>query len=289
MSVDVVVFVVHGQSLDLDDCINPYVDNFILNGHKPELLVLDSTAIPAEANAAKESLSRVCRKYKLDGLFASAREHKRYLRDTDLSALEYAVGDGTPGVGAMVNMGLLATSGKSALFIDADTRFEVSSSSSLLNPPIVRKFNLIDKMPSETSRMGTWGSSCTTQGGCFYRGRHSSLPPFIPDSGWLQGVPWFLMSRCSPSSLPVDLPWAIRKLSPSIGLSSSYTPLFDLIHGLVEPGSLAQAAEKLTDHLSEFDFNDKLVKYVNLLSSWGEVVDRSATLFERGVKLGYKP
>jgi len=223
--------------------------------------------------------------------FLSRREHARYLNWVHFDPFRYAIGgDGLMGVGALVNIGLLATEGRAALFIDADTRFEVSAPGLVLNPPIVRKFDLIGEMSSGgPSRMGTWGMSSTTQGGCFYKSRNCSIPPFIPDAGWAQGVPWFLMSRCIPSELPADLPWAVKKLSPPVGLSSSYVPLLDLIHGLVDPGSMAKAAEKLTAHLAEFDFNDKLVKYVNLLSYWDEVIDRSATLFERGVKLGYKP
>lgn len=288
---DVVVFLVHGQSDSVSDCIDPYVDSFVSHDHRPEIMVIDSTDFPHEWNASKESLSRIYRKHKLKVSFSSRREHARYLNWIDSSAFRYAIdGDSSAGIGAMINMGLLATHGRSAVFIDADTRFEVSSPRASAVAPVIRRFDLIGEMSSGgPSRMGTWGASCTARGGCFYKSKNCNIPPFIPDAGWAQGVPWFLMSRCLPLGLPIDLPWGVKKLTATEALSSSYTPLLDLIHDLVSPGSLVQAADRLTAHLSESEFDDKLVKYVNLLSSWNEVVDRSAILFERGIKFGYKP
>jgi len=292
MSVDVVVFVVHGQSSCLDDCMFPYVDSFILNGYRPEILVLDSTGAPAERNAAKESLSRLCRKYKLDGSYASAREHERYLRKVDLPALAYAVG--SPRVGGLINMGLLATAGKSALFINADTRFEVSSpklvSDGDLPPPIVRKFDLIGKLSGgAVSRVGTWGASCTTSNGCFYRSVACNVPPFIPSAGWGQVVPWFLMKNCG--ALPADLPWAVREMSTPDGLEFKYAPLLDMIGSRVGPGGVADAGATLRAYLEEskVEFSPDLISYVNLLSSWSECMDYARSLHEQGVKIAYKP
>jgi len=294
MGIDVVVFVVHGQSSCFDDCITPYVDSFILNGHRPEILVLDSTDVAVESNASKDSLSRVCRKYKLNGAFASGREHKRYLRKVDCQNLGYAIGNGSPKVGGLVNMGLLATSSRSALFIDSDTRFEMASSMLITEsdpkPPIVRKFDLIGKMSTGgVSRTGTWGVSPSSGNGCFYKSRRCNIPPFIPSHGWGQGVPWFLMRTCDPNSLPLDIPLSVHGMGPVGSLDSLHTPILDLIHGLVGQGSLGAAGDKLLSHLSELEFSEELTKYASLLSSWDECVDHARSLSEQGVKIAYKP
>jgi hypothetical protein len=296
MSVDVVVFVVHGQSSCFGDCIDPYVDSFILNGHRPELMVIDSTDVPAERNAAKESLSRLHRKYRLKVSYSSKREHEKYLASADMPLLRHAVGGGTPEVGALVNMGLLATGGRSALFIDADTRFEMSSPRLVGDeealPPIVRRFNLIGEMSGESvSRVGTWGRSCTTSNGCFYKSGACNVPPFIPSLGWGQGIQWLLMKSCAPDSLPTDLPLAVRKLSTLDGLCSEFFPLLDMIIDQVGPGGITDAGAKLEEYLdeSESEFDPDLISYVNLLSSWDECMDYAQDLHGRGVKIAYKP
>lgn len=294
MAVDVIVFIVHGQSSCLSDCIGPYVDSFVLNGHIPEVIVLDSTGNPAEANAAKESLARVNRRHKLSVSFASAREHERYLRKVDFQALEYAIGAGSPEVGAMINMGLLATAGRSALFIDADTRFEMAAPrlvSDKTPPPIIRKFDLIGRLSSGAGvlRTGTWGMSCTESNGCFYKSSQCDVPPFIPSHGWGQGIPWLLMKHCVPNSPPTHIPLAVRKMSGSDSLGMTYVPLLDLIHGLVDAGSVDGAGGKLLSHFSEFNFSEELVSYANLLASWSECMDYARSMDGQGVKIAYKP
>lgn len=298
MGVDVVVFVVHGQSSSLSDCMDPYIHGLISHGHRPEVLVIDSSEDPADRNMSKESLLKIHREHRLVVSFSSRREQERYLSKLDDGPLRYALGGDSIGTGALLNMGILSTMGRSALFVDADTRFEVSGCRVVaegdLYPPIIRKFNLALNMASRSksvARMGLWGVSSSASGGCFYRNKECVIPPFIPSESWDQGVPWFLMSRYSPPCAPVSLPWAVRKLSAVKGLPMAYVPLMNMIYDVVGEGSLSGAAGDLAEYLSDSDqvYSDGLLKYIELLVSWDETMGHVDYLCEQGVKIGYKP
>lgn len=287
MSVDVVIFIAHEKSSDSDDCMSAYIDSFALNGHKPDILVIVAGDDVAKRNRFKEALMTSHRKHGLNVLFSSRREHGRYLSKVQSPSLRYAISGDAPG--ALVNMGVLATVGRSALFIDVDTRFEVSSPVVASSPPIIRKYDLIGKMSangSAFSRSGTWGDHCSDTGGCFYKSRDCDIPPFIPDSGWAQGIPWLLFSRyaeCATSDIPV----AVRKMGAPISLKSEYIPLISPVVNSVGPGGMSKAAEDLALHSD--DFGPEITKYVDLLSSWGEVISHAESLHEQGVRIGYKP
>lgn len=145
MEIEVVVFVVHGQSLTLSDCMDPFVDNFCIHGWRPEILVVDSASGPVQRNVLKGYLSSVHRRYGLDVWYSSERETDAFLDRANSEHLRYALkGDPSTGVRveAVLNRGLLAVAGRSALFIDACTDFAIAGapggSNSLRVKPRVR-------------------------------------------------------------------------------------------------------------------------------------------------------
>ena len=131
MEIEVVVFVVHGQSSSLSDCMDAYADNFAGYGHRPEVCVVDSTSDPSERNASRESLARVHRRHGLNVRFSSEREVEKFLSHGGPESLRYAMtGDWRIGFGreAVLNRGLLIAHGRPALFIDADMRCAMAGS-----------------------------------------------------------------------------------------------------------------------------------------------------------------
>jgi hypothetical protein len=265
-----------------------YIDGLVMHGHRPDILVITSSEDVAKRNRIKAALIDSHRKHKLDVLFSSKREHEKYLSKVDSPSLRYAVSGDSPG--ALVNMGMLATIGRSALFIDADTRFEMSTPAIADAPPIYRKYDLIGKMSANGaafSRSGTWGASCSDTGGCFYKSGDCDPPPFIPDAGWAQGIPWFLLSKYAPGCTTSDIPLAVRQMGIPSGLGSKYIPLVSPVINSVGPGGMSKAAEDLALHSDEF--GPEINKYIDLLSSWGETISHAESLHEQGVRIGYKP